>query len=803
MTQETHTHRIREEGVRGRRVEFEDIDEDQLTVSDPKTSAAGLKAVQVSFDRGLEQGGLSRTVRSMYRVNQPDGVDCPGCAWPEARSSKRKKVEFCENGAKALAEENTQRVATPEWWADHPISELETKTEYWLGQSGRITHPMVVREGEDHYTPISWTEAFEVIADHVQATTPDRCVFYTSGRTPNETAFMYQLMARCLGTNNLPDCSNMCHESSGTALNPTIGIGKGTVSLEDLEEAELIFVVGQNPGTNHPRMLGSLAECRKNGGKVVAVNPLPEAGLLRFKDPQTPRGVVGDGDRISDEYLQIRVGGDQALFQALGHLLLKKEQESPGSVVDREFVESSTKDFEKYKAHVAQIDWAEIELATGLERVEIQHIADLLATSQSTIFCWALGITQQPHSVDTIKEIVNLLLLQGNFGKPGAGACPVRGHSNVQGDRTFGIWEKPKEQFLERLDAEFGITSPREHGYDSTHAMDAMARGETDVFVSLGGNLAMANSDTEVMEEGLRKTGLTVHISTKPNRSHVTHGQTSLILPTLGRSDRDDKHPGGAQFLSVENSMSVISSTQGRLEPVSDHLLAEPVIVARMAEAIFSREPRLGEGHRVDWKAMSEDYDVIRDHCSRVIPGTEDFNQRVREKYGFVLPNPPRDQRAFATEDGLAAFTVREMEYLVPPSGHLVLQTMRSHDQYNTTFYGLDDRYRGISGGRRVILIHPDDLAESGFQDRELVDVVSRYQGEERRAERFRLVSYPTARGCAAAYYPEANALVHRGLVARESNTPGFKAMFVRFEPCSQAPRPEEEPGVESGVLAA
>ncbi len=762
--------------VRGRVVELRDIDEDDLAVSAPKKSAAGLKAVEVAFERGIKQGGVSRTVRSMFRVNQPDGVDCPGCAWPESITGERKKIEFCENGAKALAEENTLRIANPEWWAEHPISVLEQKTEYWLGQSGRITHPMMIREGETHYRPVAWDEAFAVIAEHVKATTPDRCTFYTSGRTPNETAFMYQLLARSLGTNNLPDCSNMCHESSGTALNPTIGIGKGTVSLEDLETSELIFVVGQNPGTNHPRMLGSLAECRKNGGKVVAVNPLPEAGLMRFKDPQTPSGLFGDGERTSDEFLQIKVGGDQALFQALGHLLLLKEAEAPGTVVDRAFVDSSTEGFAEYAEARAHLDWDETLEATGLQREEIERVADLLARSKATIFCWALGITQQPHSVDTIKEIINLLLLQGNFGKPGAGACPVRGHSNVQGDRTFGIWEKPSEALLSSIDAEFGIVSPRHHGYDSTESMEAMHEGLVDVFVSLGGNLAMANSDTAYMEEALKRTGLTVHISTKPNRSHVVHGRTSLILPTLGRTDLDDKHPGGVQFLTVENSMSVVSRTQGRLKPVSDHLLAEPVILARMAHAVF------GPDHAVDWKAMADDYDVIRDHCSRVIPGTEDFNTRVRTRYGFVLPNPPRDERSFATPRGKAQFTVRPLEYLAPPPGHLVLQTMRSHDQYNTTFYGLDDRYRGIKGGRRVILIHPDDLAEAGFEDRALVDVVSVFRGEERRADRFRLVAYPTARGCVAAYYPEANPLVHRELVARESNTPGFKAVMVRFE---------------------
>ncbi|WP_449278351.1 FdhF/YdeP family oxidoreductase [Leucobacter sp. GX24907] len=781
--------------VRGRRVEFEDIDEKNLEVSKPKRAAAGLKAVAVAFERGLEQGGASRTVRSMYRVNQPNGVDCPGCAWPESITGDRKRIEFCENGAKALAEENTTRVASPQWWADHPISELEGKTDYWLGQSGRITHPMVIREGGTHYEPISWAEAYELVGEHVRATTADRCVFYTSGRTPNETAFMYQLLARSLGTNNLPDCSNMCHESSGVALLPTIGVGKGTVSLEDIEEAELVFVVGQNPGTNHPRMLGSLVECRKNGGKVVAVNPLPEAGLLRFKDPQTPKGLLSDGERVSDEYLQIRVGGDQALFQALGHLLLQKDAEDPGSVLDHDFIASVTEGFEAYAAARAEIDWDEVERATGLLRAEIEHIGDMLASSKSTIICWALGITQQPHSVDTIKEIVNVLLAQGNFGKPGAGACPVRGHSNVQGDRTFGIWEKPREDFLQKLDAEFGIDSPREHGYDSTEAMRAMAEGDVDVFVSLGGNLASANSDTAMMEAGLKRTGLTVHISTKPNRSHVVHGGTSLILPTLGRTDRDDQHPDGIQFLTVENSMSVVSRTQGRLKPVSDLLRSEPTILAGMAQAIFGPE------HVVDWQAMADDYDVIRDHCSRVIPGTEDFNERVRTRYGFVLPNAPRDRRQFETEQGKAQFTVRALEYLEPPKGYLVLQTMRSHDQYNTTYYGLDDRYRGVSGGRRVILIHPEDLAESGFSGEEYVDVVSVHKGAERRAENFKLVPYSTPRGCVAAYYPEANPLVHEDLVARESNTPGFKAVMVRFE--RRADASSELVGAGEEVLAS
>lgn len=762
----------------------QDINEEELKVREPQRSAAGAKAVIVSMERGFAEAGVSRTLRSMARVNQRGGFDCPGCAWPESITGRRKPAEFCENGAKAIAEEASARVVTPQWWAEHPISVLREKTEYWLGSQGRITTPMIIRAGETHYTPISWSQAFATVAEHVNATTAERCVFYTSGRTANETAFMYQLLARSLGTNNLPDCSNMCHESSGSALNPTIGIGKGTVSLEDFEHAELIFVVGQNPGTNHPRMLSALSEARKRGARVVAVNPLPEAGFFGFKDPQTVGGMLGRPQEVSSDFLQIKVGGDLALFQAFGHLLLKAEEQDPGRVIDRDFIDSSTDGFEAYRRARQHIDWDATEQATGLSRAQITEIAQLLIASKATIFCWALGLTQQPHSVPTLKEIINLLLMQGNFGKPGAGACPVRGHSNVQGDRTMGIWEKPNEALLKAIDTEFGIHAPRQHGYDSTGTLHAFENDAVDVFVSMGGNFALANSETELLEAGMQRAKLTVHISTKPNRSHVVHGQTSLILPTLGRTDKDDKHPGGAQFLSVEDSMSVIHSTQGRLSPVSEHLLAEPVIVARMATAI------LGEDHPVNWRAMAEDYDVIREHISRVVPGFEDFNRRVRQKNGFVLPNPPRDSRSFATDIGRGRFTVSGFEALHAPEGHLILQTMRSHDQYNTTFYGVDDRYRGIKDGRRVVLVHPQDLQDLGFTDRQLVDVISTFRGTERRANRFRLISYPTAKGCAAAYFPEANALVHRDLVARESNTPGFKAMMVRFVPHTEQPGP-------------
>jgi formate dehydrogenase major subunit len=758
-----------------------DVDEDALEVHPPKTVAAGVKAVTVALERGLSQAGLGRTVRSMLRINQRDGFDCPGCAWPESITGKRKPAEFCENGAKAIAEETTVRTVTPEFWAQHSIADLEGKSEFWLGSRGRITEPVVIHPSQTHYSPISWKDAFALIGEHINATTPARCVFYTSGRTANETAFLYQLFARSLGTNNLPDCSNMCHESSGFALNPTIGVGKATVSLEDIHNSELVLVIGQNPGTNHPRMLSALAECKEHGGKVVAVNPLPEAGLLNFKDPQTAAGVVGNGVSIADEFLQIKVGGDLALLQALGYLLLEAEDRKPGSVVDHDFVAAQTTGYAEYRAARANIDWTATEAATGLTRTQIEKVAEMMIASKATIICWALGLTQQPHSVNTLKEIINLLLMQGNFGKPGAGACPVRGHSNVQGDRTMGIWEKPSEQFIAALEAEFGLPMPREHGYGSVETQHALEAGEVDVFVSMGGNFLSAASDTANTEKGLKRTGLTVHVSTKPNRSHIAHGRTSLILPGLGRTDVDDKHAGGRQFVSIEDSMSVVHSSQGRLLPVSEHLLAEPVIVARMAQAT------LGDDHPIDWRAMAEDYDVIRNHISRVIPGFEDYNRRVRTKNGFVLPSPPRDTRTFATDIGKARFTVSPLEYLQAPAGHLILQTLRSHDQYNTTIYGLDDRYRGISNARKIVLVHPEDLDTLGFTDRELVDVVSTFNGDERRAEDFRVIAYPTARGCAAAYFPEANVLVHKDLVARESNTPGYKAVTIRFEKTSRS----------------
>ncbi|MBV8931670.1 MAG: FdhF/YdeP family oxidoreductase [Kutzneria sp.] len=769
-----------------------DVDEARLEVGDPARRAAGLPGVLASVRHSVDQMGAVRAVRTLRLLNQRDGFDCPGCAWPEPPGS-RKTAEFCENGAKAVAEEATLRRVDPDFFAEHSVAELADKTDYWLGQQGRLTHPMVLRPGAGHYEPIGWDAAFSLIADRLgELASPDEAVFYTSGRTSNEAAFLYQLFARAFGTNNLPDCSNMCHESSGSALTETIGVGKGSVSLADITAADLILVVGQNPGTNHPRMLTALEEAKRNGARIVAVNPLPEAGLLHFDNPQHLRGLVGRGTRLADEFCHIRLGGDLAFFRALGHLLLAAEDAAPGTVLDSAFIAEHTHGFDAYAADIRQLDWAEVDAATGLAREQIAKVGRMLAGSERTIICWAMGLTQHKQSVPTIRELVNVLLLRGMIGKPGAGVCPVRGHSNVQGDRTMGIYEKPKGSFLDALDREFGITAPREHGYDTVDAVRAMRDGKAKVFLAVGGNFAAATPDTEVTERALRSCELTVHVSTKLNRSHVVHGRTALILPTLGRTERDNQD-GGEQFVTVEDSMSVVHASRGRLAPASRHLLSEVSIVCRLACAV------LGADHRVPWAELERDYDRVRDSIARVVPGCADYNARVREPDGFVLPHPPRDSRQFPTETRKANFTVNPVELIKLPPGRLILQTVRSHDQYNTTIYGLNDRYRGVRDGRRVVFVNPEDLADLGIADGWLVDLVSEWPDgtavTERRAARFRVVSYPTARGCAAAYFPEANALVPLDSVALTSNTPTSKAVIVRLDPITSGLGvPTEEP---------
>lgn len=743
--------------------------QDAPRVEAAQHAAAGLPAVAHSLRIAQQQMGVRRTARTLLKVNQKNGFDCPGCAWPEG--DERHTAEFCENGAKAVAEEATLRRVTPDFFAAHPLPDLAARSGYWLGQQGRITQPVYLPEGADRYEAVTWERAFEIIAEELRALgSPDEALFYTSGRTSNEAAFLLQLFAREFGTNNLPDCSNMCHESSGSALTETIGIGKGSVSLEDLHQADLIIVAGQNPGTNHPRMLSALEKAKSAGARIISVNPLPEAGLERFKNPQTPLGMI-KGTALNDLFLQIRIGGDQALFRLLNKLIL----ETPGAV-DEEFVREHTHGYEEFTDAARKADWDETLAATGLDRAAIEEALALVLASRRTVVCWAMGLTQHKHSVPTIREVVNFLLLRGNIGRPGAGVCPVRGHSNVQGDRTMGIFERPAPAFLDALDKEFGITSPRRHGYDVVRSIEALRDGDAKVFFAMGGNFVAATPDTDVTEAAMRRARLTVHVSTKLNRSHAVTGTRALILPTLGRTDKDVQ-AGGKQFVTVEDSMSMVHASRGNLTPASPHLLSEPAIVARLARAV------LGPGSATPWEEFEKDYATIRDRISRVVPGFEDFNIRVARPGGFTLPHGPRDARRFPTATGKANFTAAPVEHPHLPEGRLLLQTLRSHDQYNTTIYGLDDRYRGIRGGRRVVLVHPDDAAKLGLPEGAYTDLVGEWKdGVERRAPGFRVVHYPTARGCAAAYYPETNVLVPLGSTADTSNTPASKSVVIRFE---------------------
>ncbi|GGO50493.1 formate dehydrogenase [Streptomyces daqingensis] len=758
--------------------ENEDPD-DELSVTPPKTWATGVPGVTNALRYSLGQTSARRTALTLLNVNQAGGIDCPGCAWPEP-PGKRHRNEYCENGAKHVTDEATSRRVTARFFREHSVSELDQKSDYWLNQQGRLTEPMVKRPGSDHYEPVSWDEAIGLLARELRAlASPDEALFYTSGRVSNEAAFLLQLFARSYGTNNLPDCSNMCHESSGSALQETLGIGKGSVSVQDIHDADLVFVVGQNPGTNHPRMLSALEETKRNGGRVVAVNPLPEAGLLRFKHPQKVRGVLGRGTDIADQFLQIRPGGDLALFQALNRLLLEAEDESPGEVLDHGFIDAHSTGFAEYAAHARQVCWDDVLTATGLTREEIEEVHARVLGSRKVVVCWAMGLTQHKHGVPTIREIVNFLMLRGNIGRPGAGVCPVRGHSNVQGDRTMGIWERMPQPFLDALGHEFGFTPPARHGLDSVNAIRAMRDGRAKLFVGVAGNFVRASPDSEATEEALRRCRLTAHISTKLNRSHTVCGETALILPTLGRSDRDFQ-AAGEQFVTVEDSMSEVHVSRGRLAPASPHLLSEVSILSRLARAT------LGDGTPVPWEEFEADYGTIRDRISRVVPGFEDFNARVARPGGFKLPNPV-NERKFDTPSGKAVFTRNEFTMLQAPEGHLLLQTLRSHDQWNTVPYAMNDRYRGIHNARRVVLVNPGDLDELGIADRSEVDLVGVWHdGVERRAKGFRVVAYPTARGSAASYYPETNVLVPLDSVADISNTPTSKGVVCRLEPAGR-----------------
>jgi molybdopterin-dependent oxidoreductase alpha subunit len=754
----------------------DDVTDDDLQVSKPKQWAAGVPGVLHALQHAEREMGAFRSTATLRKINQQDGFDCTSCAWPDPPD--RHAAEFCENGAKAVAwEADVLRVA-PSFWAEHPVSDLAGRSEYWLGQQGRLVEPVYKAIGSDHYVPISWDDAFDVIARHLTALdSPDEATFYTSGRTSNEAAFVYQLFVRAFGTNNMPDCSNMCHESTGVALGESIGVGKSTVSYEDFAKSDLIIIMGQNPGTNHPRMLTALEEAKKGGTTIVAVNPLPEPGLLRFKNPQRPSGVIGRGTQIADQFLQLRLGGDMALMQAISRRVIEADDRAPGSGLDHAFLAEHTHGLAEFRTHLDGLSEADVLEATGLRADEIDELALRYLKADRVIICWAMGLTQHKHAVVTIQEIVNLLLLRGNIGKPGAGASPIRGHSNVQGDRTMGIWERPPAAFIDALEREFGMTFPREHGADVVESVRRMRDGAVKVFLAMGGNFAAANSDTVATEAAFRRTRLTVQVSTKLNHSHGITGEEALILPALGRTEVD-RQAGGEQFVSVEDTVCRVHSSHGKLEPASAQLMSEVAIVCRLARRV------LGADSPIPWQEFEADYDTIRDRIARVVPGCTDYNTRVREPDGFVLPHPPRDERKWPTKRGLAEITVNELEWPRCPPGRLLLQTVRSHDQFNTTIYGLDDRYRGVRKGRRVVFVNPDDLAELGFENGDIVDLHSEWRdGVDRIAEHFRVIAFPTARGCAAAYFPEANSLVPLDSQADRSGTPTSKAIVLRLEP--------------------
>jgi molybdopterin-dependent oxidoreductase alpha subunit len=759
--------------------DVEETDDKDLEVGKPKEWAAGIPGVLHSMQPAIKHMGLSRTEKTLLALNQKHGFDCMSCAWPDP--DHRKTFEFCENGAKAVTWEATPVVIESEFWAEHPVSELRQRTEYWLGMQGRLTEPVYKPAGEDHYRPVSWDEAFGILGRKLNGlATPDEAAFYTSGRTSNEAAFIYQLFVRAFGTNNLPDCSNMCHESSGWAMGQTIGIGKATITYDDFAKSQLIIILGQNPGTNHPRMLTALEEAKEAGAEIVAVNPLPEAGLLRYKNPQKVKGIIGHGTDLADQFLQIRVGGDMALLQAISKRVLDAEAKKPGTVLDHQFIEEHCEGLEELRAHLDGLDEEAVLAATGLRSDEIDEVAARYLKADRVIITWAMGITQHKKAVATIKEIINLLLLRGNIGKPGAGASPIRGHSNVQGDRTMGIWEQMPPAFLDALGKEFSFDPPREHGADAVETIRRMRDGGIKVFVALGGNLVAAISDTHAAEAAMENTDLTVQISTKLNRSHTVTGKEALILPTMGRTEID-LQDSGPQFISVEDTVCAVHPSAGRVEPVAPNLLSEVAIVCRLA-----RETVEGKSS-ADWAGFEKNYDLIREHISHVVAGCEDYNSKIRQEGGFVLPNGPRDSRTFTTPTGKAMLTVNHLESIERPAGTLILQSVRSHDQFNTTIYGHNDRYRGIKKGRDVVFVSPEDIAELGLSDGQFVDIHGVYEDNvERVMRKLRVVSYPTASGCAATYYPEANVLVPLESVAEGSNTPASKAVLVRLEPTAE-----------------
>jgi len=739
-------------------------------LTNPSNSAAGLPAIISTMNHGFTKSGIVGSIKTLSRVNRYHGFDCPGCAWPDP-DDHRTIAEFCENGAKAVADEATKKRINSDFFSQNSVIELSQNSDQWLNDQGRLTEPMILEEGEDHYKPITWNDAFQLISDElIKLENPNQAIFYTSGRTSNEAAFLWQMLARGFGTNNLPDCSNMCHESSGVALTDSIGIGKGTVTLDDFNKADLILVVGQNPGTNHPRMLTALRDAKRRGGSVISINPLIETGMKKFKHPQNPLEILGSGTEIADDHFQININSDQALFYGINSHLIEND------MVDNDFISQYTHGYETFRKSFDGINWKEIEASTGIDESRIRGLAEIIGKAKSVIICWAMGITQHRNSVPTIQEMVNTLLLGGNIGRAGAGVCPVRGHSNVQGDRTVGINHKPSDAFISKLEISTGIKTPKGHGFDAVEAVQAMISGEGKVFLSMGGNFLSAMSDTNLVSDALENCELTVQISTKLNRSHLVTGRKALILPCLGRTEIDQS-PLGVQFVSVENSMGIVHSSQGRNKPASKNLLSEPSIVCNLGEKLDLDI----DASKIIWNQLSENYDLIRNLIEATIPGFNDYNNRVRIKEGFYLPNPPKDNRIFNTDSGLANFRCNKLDLISADKNEFIMMTIRSHDQYNTTVYSPSDRYRGVKGGRRIIFMNSDDIDSSNLDSNSTVDITSLFKGVERKSKSWHLVPYDIPSGNVATYFPEANELIPLESVAIGSNTPTSKSVRVKI----------------------
>ncbi|WP_343706245.1 FdhF/YdeP family oxidoreductase [Flavobacterium sp.] len=738
--------------------------------------AAGVPAVVAAFSDLIEEKTLVRGTKALFKMNQTGGFDCPSCAWPDPDDERSSLGEYCENGAKALAEEATTKKITADFFKENSIYDLAQLDDHQIGKMGRLSEPMYLPENGTHYEPISWNDAFKKIAQQLNALeSPDQAAFYTSGRTSNEASFLYQLFAKEYGTNNMPDCSNMCHETSGTALRPTIGIGKGTVTLDDFYDTDLIIIIGQNPGTNAPRMMSALAKGKKNGAKIIAINPLPEAGLMGFRNPQEINGVLRSGVKLADLYLPVKINGDMALLKALEIILIELEKNNPGKVFDADFIREKTTGYDAFIEQFNRYNLDDLAQLSGVSKEELYQAAEMLAFKKRIIVCWGMGLTQQPNGVDMIREILNILLLKGSIGKPGAGVCPVRGHSNVQGNRTMMIDEKPTDEQLDRLQAFYGFNPPRKHGYDVVRAIKAMHDEKVKLLFCMGGNFLSATPDTSYTAAALRKLNLTVCVSTKLNRSHLIHGREALILPTLSRSDIDMVN-GQAQFISTENSMGVVQSSKGILKPVSDNLINETQIVCRMAMAT------LGEKSVINWMRYHDSYDAIRDDIEKCIPGFENYNIRVREKGGFYLPNAARHGEFITKEFGdRAPFTLTEVPQNELENDEYMMATTRTHDQFNTTIYGLDDRYRGIKNERRVIFMNQKDIDKAGFKTGDKVDLFNYDDNIERIAPLFIIVSYQIPEKNAVTYFPETNVLVSVNNVVKDSNMPASKYVKIKI----------------------